>query len=150
MEKKRCFFIGHRDAPEEIYPKLYSIIEKHIICYGVTDFIVGHYGRFDTLVAKALKDIKLQYPNIEMTLLLPYYSSKAKKFGLEEFDHIFYPPNMEFVPHKAAIVKANRYVVNYVDYLIAFVSHPASNAWELLKYAQIREKRGEIYITQLS
>lgn len=150
MKRKKCFFIGHRDAPEQIYCKLYSVIEEHIVSYGVTDFIVGHYGRFDMLATKALKDIKLHYSNIEVTLLLPYYSGQQKIVNLEEFDHIFYPPNMEFVPHKAAIVKANRYVVSHVDYLIAFVWHPASNAWELLKYAQKKENREELQITLLA
>ena len=47
---------------------------------------------------------------------------------------------MESVPRKAAIVRANRYVVDHVDYLIAYAWHPASNARELVEYAQKRQQ----------
>ena len=44
-------------------------------------------------------------------------------------------PGMETVPKRAAIVRANRYMVNHSDYLIAYAWHPASNARELVEYA---------------
>ncbi len=43
------------------------------------------------------------------------------------FDGTFYPPGMETVPKRAAIVRANRYMVDHSDYLIAYAWHPASN-----------------------
>ena len=43
---------------------------------------------------------------------------------------------MEKVPRKLAIVRANRYMVDHVDYLIAYAGHPASNARDLMAYAQ--------------
>ena len=55
MGMKSCFFIGHREASEEIYPVLYAAVEQHIVEYGVTEFIVGHYGGFDRLAASAVK-----------------------------------------------------------------------------------------------
>ena len=51
LDGKSCFFIGHREASEEIYPALYAAVEQHILEYGVTEFIVGHYGGFDRLAA---------------------------------------------------------------------------------------------------
>lgn len=54
MDKKRCFLIGHHDAPESIYPALQREIERHITELGVTEFIVGHYGNFDRMAARAL------------------------------------------------------------------------------------------------
>ena len=39
MGGKSCFFIGHREASEEIYPALYAAVEQHIVEYGVTEFI---------------------------------------------------------------------------------------------------------------
>ena len=59
----------------------------------------------------------------------------------------FYPPGMESVPRKVAIVRANRYVVDHVDYLISYAWHPASNARELVEYAKRREKKGSLFIT---
>ena len=81
---KNCFFIGHREASEEIYADLRTAIEQHILEHGVTEFIVGHYGGFDGT---------------------------------------YYPPDMERVPRRVAIVRANRYMVNHVNYLIAYAWH---------------------------
>ena len=39
MRQKSCFFIGHRETPEEIYPVLCAAVEEHIVRYGVTEFI---------------------------------------------------------------------------------------------------------------
>ena len=45
---------------------------------------------------------------------------------------------MERVPKRAAIVRANRYMADHCDFLIAYAWHPASNARELVDYAQAR------------
>ena len=133
---KSCFFIGHREASEEIYPVLYAAVEQHIVEYGVTEFFVGHYGGFDRLAALAVKEAKRFYPEVKLTLLLPYHPAERPISTPDGFDSTFYPPGMESVPRKIAIVRANRYVVDHVDYLIAYVWHPASNAWELVEYAR--------------
>ena len=147
MDTKTCFFIGHREASEEIYPALYAAVEQHILEYGVTEFIVGHYGGFDRLATSAVKEAKHFYPEVKLTLLLPYHPAERSISTLDGFDGTFYPPGMESVPRKAAIIRANRYVVDHVDYLIAYVWHPASNARELAEYAESREKKGSLIIT---
>lgn len=147
MEGKSCFFIGHRDASEEIYPALYAAVEQHISEYGVTEFIVGHYGGFDRLAASAVKEAKHFYPRVKLMLLLPYHPAKQPIPTPNGFDGTFYPPGMESVPPKVAIVRANRFVVDSVDYLIAYAWHPASNAWKLVEYAKRRKKKGTLFIT---
>ena len=87
---KSCFFLGHRDAPDNIRDTLDEAIERHITEYGVTEFFVGHYGRFDRMA-------------------------------------------------QAALVRANRYMIDHCDYMIAYVWHAASNARELLEYARNRK-----------
>ena len=150
MGGKSCFFIGHREASEEIYPALYAAVEQHILEYGVTEFIVGHYGGFDRLAASAVKEAKRFYPEVKLTLLLPYHSAERPIPTPDGFDGTFYPPGMESVPRKVAIVKANRYIVDHVEYLIAHVWHPASNARELVEYAWKRQKKNDIRITVLA
>lgn len=149
MGRKSCFFIGHREASEEIYPALYAAVEQHIVEYGVKEFIVGHYGGFDRLAALAVKEAKRFYPEVKLILLLPYHPAERPISTPDGFDKTFYPPGMESVPRKVAIVRANRYVVDHVDYLIAYAWHPASNARELLEYAKRREKRDLISITSI-
>ena len=149
MEGKSCFFIGHREASEEIYPALYAAVEQHILEYGVTEFIVGHYGGFDRLAASAVKEAKRFYPEVKLTLLLPYHPAERPIPTPDGFDGTFYPPGMESVPRKIAIVRANRYVVDHVDYLIAYARHPASNARELVEYARSQKQKVPIFITML-
>lgn len=149
MSRKSCFFIGHREAPEEIYPSLYAAVEAHIIRYGVTEFIVGRYGCFDRLAAKAVKTAKQNHPEVELTLLLPYHPAERPIPVPDGFDSTYYPPGMESVPRKVAIVRANRYVVNHTNFLIAYAWHPASNAKDPLEYARKREGKGLIQVTAL-
>ena len=147
MDTKSQFFIGHREASEEIYSVLYAAVEQHIVEYGVTEFIVGHYGGFDRLAASAVKEAKHFYPEVSLTLLLPYHPVERPIPTPDGFDGTFYPPGMESVSSKAAIIRANRYVVDHVDYLIAYAWHPASNARELVEYAKRRVKIGSLFIT---
>ena len=147
MDTKSCFFIGHREASEEIYSVLYAAVEQHIVEYGVTEFIVGHYGGFDRLAASAVKEAKHFYPEVSLTLLLPYHPAERPIPTPDGFDGTFYPPGMESVSSKAAIIRANRYVVDHVDYLIAYTWHPASNARELVEYAWKRRRNLCLSIT---
>ena len=65
------------------------------------------------------------------------------------FDNTFYPHGMEKVPRRLAIVRANRYMIDHADYLIAYVWHPGSNARNFLEYAQKRELHNLIKVTAL-
>lgn len=147
MESKSCFLIGHRDASSELLPELRVAVRKHICDYGVRTFIVGAYGGFDSLAAKVLAEAKKEYPELVLLLLIPYHPGERTAKTPTGFDSTYYPPNMEKVPRRFAIVQANRYAADSVDYLIAYVWHPASNARELLEYSR-RRKRA--IITQLA
>lgn len=103
-----CFFIGHRDAEETVFPKLLEAVEQHIVEYGVTEFFVGHYGRFDALAARAVKDAKKRHSEVTLTLLLPYHPFDRPTPTPKGFDRTLYPPEMESVPKKIAIVRAKK------------------------------------------
>lgn len=135
---KSCFFIGHREASNEILPALTKAVERHISDCGVTEFIVGNYGGFDRMAAKAVIAAKARYPHITLSMLIPYHPAERPVETPPGFDNTFYPPGMEKVPRRLAIVRANRYMVDHTDYLIAYVWHPASNARDLMEYARKR------------
>lgn len=65
-------------------------------------------------------------------------------------DGTLYPPGMETVPKRAAVLRANRYMADHSGCLISYARHPASNARDLAEYARKREKRGRIKIALLS
>ena len=145
-----CFFIGHREADDELLPALTAEVERHIIEYDVTSFMVGRYGNFDKLAARAVIDAKKRHPEVTLTLLLPYHPCDRPIPTPKGFDGTFYPPGMETVPKRAAIVRANRYMIENSSHLIAYVWHPASNARGILEAALKRQERGEICVTNLA
>lgn len=73
---KSCFFIGHREASTEVFPALLKAVEQHIVEYGVTEFIVGNYGGFDHMAAKAVIAAKKQHPGIALSMLIPYHPAE--------------------------------------------------------------------------
>ena len=147
---RSCFFIGHRHAEERIYEKLLTAIDTHISAYGVTDFLVGHYGDFDRMAARAVAEARRTHPGISLTMLLPYYPEDRAISVPPIFDGTFYPPGMETVPKRAAIVRANRYMLEHSSCLIAYVSHPSSGSREVLEAALRRQKHGLIHVTNLA
>lgn len=149
MMRKSCFFIGHRDAPSSVLTSLTAAVEQHITNYGVTDFVVGHYGAFDRLAARAVIDAKKRHPKVTLTLLLPYHPADRPVPTPDGLDGTFYPPGMETVPKRIAIVRANRWMVDHSDFLIAYAWESGSNSRELVEYAQARKKRGGIRVENL-
>ena len=100
-----CFFIGHRDTPDTVLPALAAEVERHIMEYGVTDFVVGHYGRFDALAAKAVMDAKKRHSTVTLTILLPYHPAERTVDIPPGFDGTLYPPGMETAPKRLAILR---------------------------------------------
>ena len=132
---KTCFFIGHRDAPESIYGRLLATVERHITEYGVTDFVVGRYGNFDRLAARAVVEAKQRHAGISLTLLMPYYRADAVPLP-DGFDGSLFPDGFETVPKRAAILRANQYMIRHCDYLIVFDAGRIGNTRGLISYAR--------------
>lgn len=147
MDKKTCFFIGHHDCSNKIYSELERRTTEHIVEHGATEFIVGNYGNFDRLAAKAVISAKQLNPQIKLFLLLPYNPAERPVETPINFDGTIYPDGMENVPRRIAVVRANRYMVERSDYLIAYAWRAGSNATKLAEYAKSREKKGLIRVT---
>lgn len=145
-----CYFIGHRECPDGILPTLEETIERHIAQYGVEQFIVGSYGGFDALAAKALLNAKQRHPEIQLLQLTPYHPGERKIELRKGFDGMYYPFEIDNAPRRAAIVKANQQMIKTCDYLIAYAWHSASNARELLEKALMLEVKGGIHVENLA
>ncbi|MBQ3803995.1 MAG: hypothetical protein IJP43_04095 [Oscillospiraceae bacterium] len=145
-----CFFIGHRDAPETLRPLLDEAVERHITEYGVTDFVVGHYGRFDAMAAHAIREAKQRHPEVTLTLLIPYYPFQGLKELSQDYDATFYPPEMETVPKPYATVRANEYMIRTSDYLICYDRGQIGKTRDFVELARQRERKGLIHIENLA
>lgn len=97
MNGKVCFFIGHRDTPEHVYPALEQAVEQ-LITQGVTEFYVGNHGSFDRMAARAVIAAKQHHPQVRLTMLLAYHPGERPVTLPSGFDGSLYPPGMENVP----------------------------------------------------
>ena len=148
---KTCFFIGHHDAPPAIRELLDVAVERHIKKYGVTRFIVGHYGAFDSMAAAAVIRAKMKYEGVELLLLLPYHPTERPIQPEKGFDATFYPEGMEKVLRRYAIPRANEYVIRHIcDYLIAYDRFLATKTHDFVEIARKRAAKDGLHIENLA
>lgn len=148
--KKSCFFIGHREADEQLLLLLSETIERLITEENVSYFYVGGYGGFDRIASTAVKAVKKKYPAITLMLVLPYHPAERPIDTPYGFDGTYYPDGLENVPKRYAIARANKIMLDTSDWLVAYVQHGASNSRKLLDYAEHRRKKGLIQIENLA
>ena len=132
---KTCFLIGHRDAPFMIREKLARAIDEAIMRDGVTEFVVGQYGAFDRMAAGCLVEAKKNHPGLRLVLLLPYHPAERPVALPRGFDASLYPPGMEKVPRRLAIVRANEYMARHCDVLICYALLENSNPGKIIRIA---------------
>ena len=128
---------------------LAEAIEQHITAFGVTEFVVGHYGSFDRLAAQALAAAKERNPGIVLLVLTPYHPAERAISMPDGFDDVLYPSGMENTPRRYAILRAHRYMVEHSDYLIAYARYPGSNTRKLVEYAEKLSRNGRLHIVNL-
>ena len=75
-----CFFIGSHLASDALSPLLDAAIERHIVEYGVTEFVVGGYGRFDQLAAES--GYLIASPGFGGSRTITDYALRREKRGL--------------------------------------------------------------------
>ena len=140
MNGKVCFFIGHRDTPDRVYPALEQAVEQ-LITQGVTEFYVGNHGSFDRMAARAVIAAKQRHLEVRLTMLLPYHPAEREVVLPAGFDGSLYPPGLENVPRRFAIARANRWIVEHCTHLVAYVTHPASNAGKVVEWGIFKDKK---------
>lgn len=132
---KTCFLIGHRDVPGELRERLAKAIDEAIVRDGVSEFVVGQYGAFDRMAAGCLVEAKKDHPGLRLVLLLPYHPAERPVVLPRGFDSSFYPPGMEQVPRRLAIVRANEYMARNCDVLICYALFENSNPGKIIRIA---------------
>ena len=147
---KSCFFIGHREADERLLPRLKETVERLIIEEDVRHFYVGNYGGFDRIAAKCVKTLKQRYPDITLMMVLSYHPAERPLEAPDGFDGTYYPEGLEIVPKRYAIVRANRLMVDSVDWLVCYVRHGISNSKKLLDYALRREREQLVRVLNIA
>ena len=109
-----------------------------IVCY------LGGYGDFDKICARACRELKKEYANVELVYVSPYITlseqSKIKEMlTLCLYDTSLYPP-IENTPKRFAISKRNEWMMKNADLVIAFVDHEYGGAYRSLQIAKHHQK----------
>ncbi len=148
METFRVALFGHRyvdslsSMGELLEREIYKLIkEKEFV-----EFMVGINGEFDYYATSIIKSIKNKYrdDNSELTLILPYYSSKVANI-IESYEE--YYDNIEVCeksvkahPKKAICIR-NCEMVDRANLIICCVEHDYGGAYTAIEYAKKQNKR---------
>lgn len=136
-------FCGHSklySSYDSIRAKCLEIV-RGLIAKGADSFLIGDYGDFDGLAASVCLALKKDYPNIEVCLVLPYYRPHIDDYTQQRynrFDSVI-TPALENTPYRYRIIKANQYMVDQADIVIAYV-RSGGGAAKTMEYAQKKRK----------
>ncbi len=137
-------FCGHANAyltPDET-SNLKEVITSIILKNSTTEFLCGHYGKFDILCFNILKKLQIEYPSIKINFVTPYISPNYSKLTELKniYDEIIYP-NLENIPYKFAIIERNKWMIKKSDVVIAYVKRSFGGARKTLDFAQKQNKK---------
>lgn len=141
----RCCFAGHSKLPygNDIKNAIYEKCEKLITENKVSEFWIGNYGEFDKMAAITIRDLKHVYPEIILTLIIPYLTLEINQYKqqyYEQYDNIIIAEIPQNTPRQFRIIKCNEYMVDKSDYLISYVKHSFGGAAKTLAYAKRKNK----------
>ena len=137
-------FCGHSNClfSDEEKVKLKQLLIKEIRKNPTCKFYLGGYGDFDSLCLRTLRELKTDFPNIELLFITPYLDKNYSKLELAKYyyDDVIFPP-IENVPRKFAILKRNEWMVDSADLVIAYVKYSWGGAVKTVEYAKLKKKQ---------
>ena len=143
-------FCGHSNClfSDEEKEKLKQLLINEIRKNPTCKFYLGGYGDFDSLCLRTLRELKTDFPDIELLFITPYLDKNYSKLQLAKYyyDDVIFPP-IESVPRKFAILKRNEWMVDSAELVIAYVKYSWGGAAKTLEYAK-RKKVPIINIAQ--
>jgi uncharacterized phage-like protein YoqJ len=132
-------FCGHSNFSFDntVKEKLRELLLQEIRKNPACKFYLGGYGDFDSLCLNILKEMKADFPTIELLFITPYLDDNYSKLENAKlyYDVIIYPP-LENVPRRFCISKRNEWMVDEADLVIAFVKYSWGGAAKTLEYAK--------------
>ena len=124
----KCTFLGHRECPEIIKPKLRGVLVNLITNHGVDMFYVGHQGQFDAYVRSELTQLKKEYPQINYAVVLAYMPSKKTEY--DDYSDTMLPEGVESVHPHYAISWRNNWMLKQSDYVVTYINHSWGGAYQ--------------------
>ncbi len=133
-----CIFFGHSDCYGLDGNVLKNAIED-LIRKGADTFYVGNQGYFDGMVFSSLMALKKYYPNISFSVILAYLPTQKSEYDFYR-GYSMYPEGQEKGPHKFAIVRRNRWMIEQGKggYCVCCINHTWGRAYKFVKQAKSR------------
>lgn len=145
MNKYTACFTGHRNINKnmhlEISHKLILII-KNLISKGVYQFLNGGARGFDLLAGECVLSLKEEYPQLELSLILP---CKEQTKGWNKLDIIKYEKIFNLADkilyisdkyHKRCMLDRNDYLIEKSDYCIAYLTQKRGGTFYTVRRAE--------------
>ena len=132
-----CTFFGHRNCPEPIRDRLYTVLEALVLKHGIDLFYVGKEGQFDALVRQVLRNLKRAYPHIQYAVVLAYLPTKRTT---EDLSDAMLPEGIEAVLPRYAISWRNRWMLQRSDYVVTYITHSWGGAAQFAETARRQNK----------
>ena len=132
-----CTFFGHSECYGLDVAKLRLVVEE-LIEQGVTEFLVGNNGQFDSAVFSCLRELSGAHPGISYSVALAYLPTQKQEYDVYE-GHSFFPEGQEMGPARFAIERRNRYMIYSADICVCYINRTFGGAY---KFARMAKKRG--------
>lgn len=144
METKFCAFSGHRAIPEEAVEPLRRLLREKIASLaaeGVCGFLCGGAMGFDTLAAEMVLEARSRFPEITLTLALPYPGQadrwpEAAQWQYQKIcdaaDEVIY---VSEAYTRFCMMQRNRYLVDHASVLVCYLMKTSGGTAGTVKYA---------------
>ena len=130
-----CTFFGHGDCPEMKYSNILQAIQNLITEKNIITFYVGTQGNFDSLVYRALCNLRADFPKIRIYRVLAYLPKDNSLIS----DSILLE-GIELIHPRYAISWRNRWMIEHSDYVIAYITHNYGGAARFVNEAKRKGK----------
>ncbi len=148
---KMCCF-GHKkifthveSAAEILHFKksLKDMIEPQIINYNVQIFMTGGQGEFDNIFAETIRNLKNDYPHIQLILVEPYLSKRYcsyKQYYESIYDSVIVLDKCANEGDEIAIANRDCWMIEKSDFILTYINDHTGNEYMAMKYAKKTKK----------
>ena len=134
-----CCGFGHSNLycniTKELNEKVVELIEQH----GVTVFLTGGMGDFDSAFSSAVRSAKHNHKGVKLILVKPYFSNELninKDYYELFYDDVTITEQLAGVHYKSAIQKRNRWMVDQSEFVLSAIYRDFGGAYQTIHYAK--------------
>lgn len=145
MINQTCCFTGHRKIPLDQLESVTQRLRDAVIASikdGYLYFGAGGALGFDTLAAQVVLNLKKDYPNIKLILVLPCKTQTRgwKQEDIEEYNRIMKAADkVVYTSHNyynGCMQKRNRHLVDYSSLCICYLNETTGGTAYTVEYAK--------------